>query len=247
MVLDLYLFRHGESEYNVLEATERAIIGGRSPHLDLTERGKAQARVLGEELRHRGVGFDHIYASPTVRAQKTARIVAGAIGFPADEILTSEALHEVSNGDWEGRCKDEVYTDEIVAKINTNNWEFCPPGGESQREVGNRMYNFVYKTFIKSQDLSSDKVIGLFTHGTAMKDLKAMITTREIMGVDEEMIRNAIRSCIENCAIVHFKYIPNDQKFAGWHEISWNEYGHLHGVGFKQEGYYPGRKVIHFQ
>lgn len=244
MTLDLYLFRHGESELNVKDIGNEATIGGRSPHINLSERGIQQAKALGHELKRRGTSFDYLYSSPTVRAEHTAKIVAGAIGFPADKILTSEALHEVSNGSWEGKLKKEVYTPEVIAQINANNWQFIPPNGESQQQVANRMYDFIYQNFIEKKDLSSNISVGLATHGTSMKDLRALILFREIMGVDENLVRNAIRSTIENCAIAQFKYIPQNQKMSGWHEISWNDHAHLYECGFQKEGYYSGRKLI---
>lgn len=244
MALDLYLFRHGESELNVKDLGNEATIGGRSPHLVLSERGIQQAKALGHELKRRWALFNYLYASPTVRAEHTAKSVADAVGFPVDKILTSEALHEVSNGSWEGKLKKEVYTPEVVAKINANNWQFTPPNGESQQQVANRMYNFVYQNFIEGKDLSSNVSVGLVTHGTSMKDLHALILFREIMGIDENLIRNAIRLTIENCAIAQFKYIPQDQKMSGWHEISWNDYAHLYECGFQKEGYYSGRKLV---
>lgn len=244
MTLDLYLFRHGESGHNAKDLGAEATIGGRSPHLVLSERGIKQAEALGAELKRRGVSLDCLYASPTVRSEQTARIIADTIGFPADRILTSEALHEVSNGSWEGRSKKEVYTPETTAQINANNWQFCPPSGESQQQAANRMYDFTFQNLIEGKDISSDVRAGFVTHGTVIKDFRALITVREIMGLDETLVRNAIRSCVENCSIAQFKYVPGGQKFAGWHEVSWNDHAHLYMPGFSQEGYFPGRKLV---
>lgn len=244
MTLDLYLFRHAESELNAKELGAEATIGGRSPHLKLSDFGERQAETLGNELKRKKISFDNLYSSPTIRANQTAKIVADIVGFPSDKILNSETLHEISQGDWENKLKKEIYTPEMTASINANNWQFSAPNGESQQQVGNRMYNFVYQNFINGKDLSLDTSIGLFTHGTSIKSLRALILFREIMGLDENLIRNSIRSSVENCSIAHLKYVPKGQKFEGWHEISWNEHAHLYNCGFKQEGYYSGRKLI---
>jgi broad specificity phosphatase PhoE len=72
--MDLFLARHGESEWIV--RGDQA--GFNSP---LTERGRQQARLLGRWLAA-NQKIDAIYASPLIRAKETAEIVAAELNLP---------------------------------------------------------------------------------------------------------------------------------------------------------------------
>jgi broad specificity phosphatase PhoE len=74
MVMNLFLARHGESEW-IVRGDEA---GFNSP---LTDRGRWQARLLGRWLAA-NQGIDAIYASPLIRARDTAEIVAAELGLP---------------------------------------------------------------------------------------------------------------------------------------------------------------------
>ena len=66
----IYFTRHGWSEWN--EANK--ICGGTD--IPLTEKGRAQARELGQKCLDEKLDFDTILASPLKRAYETAEIVA---------------------------------------------------------------------------------------------------------------------------------------------------------------------------
>ncbi|MEH1165680.1 histidine phosphatase family protein [Micromonospora sp. CPCC 205539] len=67
----LYLTRHGEQESAAME----------SPEAGLSERGRRQARLLGERLR--GRPFAAVHHSPLRRAAETAELVAASLpGVP---------------------------------------------------------------------------------------------------------------------------------------------------------------------
>ena len=68
----LYFTRHGETVWNV----ENKICG--MTDSPLTEKGRAQARELGEKLRTSGLRIDEILYSPLSRAADTARAIAEA-------------------------------------------------------------------------------------------------------------------------------------------------------------------------
>jgi phosphohistidine phosphatase len=68
----LWLLRHGDAE----EAGSRPDFERR-----LTARGERQSRAAGRALGRLGVGFEHAFASPRVRALATARIACGELGI----------------------------------------------------------------------------------------------------------------------------------------------------------------------
>jgi broad specificity phosphatase PhoE len=101
----LYVVRHGETEWNALDILQGHL---NSP---LTERGREQARLLGERFRH--VDIDGVFSSDLVRAQRTAEIA-----FLERELaaVTSDLLRERNWGEWDGRPAD-MFREEARALI----------------------------------------------------------------------------------------------------------------------------------
>lgn len=91
----LYVCRHGESQLNAA--------GRYSGQLDtpLTERGREQARVAGEQAG--ALEIDLIVASPLSRAAETARIIAEALGYDPAAIIAQPLAMERSYGALEGQ------------------------------------------------------------------------------------------------------------------------------------------------
>lgn len=71
--MKLYVTRHGETPMN---AAHR-VCG--LTNIDLTEKGIAQAKEAGRSLQDKGI--KRIIASPLLRAQHTARLIADEIGI----------------------------------------------------------------------------------------------------------------------------------------------------------------------
>lgn len=80
--MKLYVTRHGETPMN---AAHR-VCG--LTNIDLTEKGIAQAKEAGRSLQDKGI--KRIIASPLLRAQHTARLIADEIGI--DIIETEQQL-----------------------------------------------------------------------------------------------------------------------------------------------------------
>ena len=93
----VYFTRHGETVWNV----ENKICG--MTDSPLTEKGRAQARELGEKLRTSGLRIDEILYSPLSRAADTARAIAEATGIPA---RCEPRLREQCFGRYEGTPRD---------------------------------------------------------------------------------------------------------------------------------------------
>ena len=215
MALDLYLIRHAETEYNA----HNNLIGGQSNFLNLSERGKDQARVLGERLVKEGIRFDEIYSSTAERTQQTARIVLETIGFPIEWLVTTQELLELSQGDWEGKERCEMYTPAVLDEMKEKNWKFKAPNGESQSDVEDRVYSWVENTLLNRGDLT----VGVFGHGVATKCL-----LRRIMNSNPEL---TYRICINNCSISRLKYSHSGQHH-GWSLLKINDDAHLAEAGF---------------
>ena len=118
--------RHGETEY---EAEEMGVAGG-----SLTARGREQARELGERLRAERVAG--VVCSELSRAVQTAEIAAAALGLP---VRVREQLQEFAVGDYRGRPYDPEFFDEVLGGWLAGDLEPGVPGGETGREVVERV------------------------------------------------------------------------------------------------------------
>lgn len=87
-MIRLYILRHGKSSYDTDKDFDRG----------LTDRGKNDARVLGEFLKERGERPEFWFSSSAKRANKTAKLVNEASGFDAD-IHKSKKLYLASAGE----------------------------------------------------------------------------------------------------------------------------------------------------
>ena len=213
-MLKVYLIRHAESEGNV----NNHLIGGQSNHFKLTERGEKQAKLLGERLVRESVQFDQVYASTAVRARETARFACKGIGISVDQIRHTENLLELSQGEWEGQIRKNIYTPERLKKIRSNGYHFKAPGGESPFEVETRMFEW-FESACKNWDEENPMSIAAFSHGFAIKAL-----TCKIMNVDPSM---SWRTIIHNTAITCFQYRKET-----WYAERINDFGHLAGLEF---------------
>lgn len=92
MTTELYLVRHGETDWN----QQRRIQG--LTDIPLNETGRAQARATGRLLARRR--WDGVFASPLGRAFETATIISEELGLPDPEAI--DALVERNYGDAEG-------------------------------------------------------------------------------------------------------------------------------------------------
>ncbi len=89
--MKLFVTRHGETEWNV-----QSKVCGRTD-VDLTDKGRAQARALGEKLGDYKI--DLIISSPMRRALETSRIIGSGRDIP---IETDPRLIEQDYGIYEG-------------------------------------------------------------------------------------------------------------------------------------------------
>ncbi|KAH1151459.1 hypothetical protein GYH30_045123 [Glycine max] len=154
-VTEVFLISHGECELNLAPD----LVGGRCPAAALTANGKRHARALAVFLKSQGVRFSAVYSSPLDRARSTAVSVCKEVNFSEEQIQSTDALAEISQGNWEGCLRSEIYTPEIQGLIDRFQPDFTAPSGESLRQVEFRMIHFLNGTVLalheKLLDLSS--------------------------------------------------------------------------------------------
>ena len=128
----ILLARHGETAWNA----EGRYQG--QEDIPLSPVGEAQARSLGERLRH--VHIDRAVASPLRRALRTAEL---ALGDDRVGLLTTDAgLKEIAHGEWEGLLASEI-RERDAERLHA--WRHAPhevlmPQGESLQHVLDRAW-----------------------------------------------------------------------------------------------------------
>lgn len=85
---ELTLLRHAEALASSRDDRSR----------ELSQRGRGQARALGEALRERGFSPGAVLRSPAARAGATAEILLGALGLDP-EVVVAEGLYGASAGE----------------------------------------------------------------------------------------------------------------------------------------------------
>ncbi|MBR2047768.1 MAG: histidine phosphatase family protein [Oscillospiraceae bacterium] len=126
--MKLYVARHGETAWNA----ENRVCG--STELPLTDAGLAQAQLLAEKVKGRGI--TRIVSSPMLRAMQTAQPSAALLGLP---IEPEERFREQDYGIYEGAPRNDP-------GFLANKRLFCTryPKGESMMDLAARVYAALY-------------------------------------------------------------------------------------------------------
>ncbi len=174
----LVLVRHGQSEWNL----KNLFTGWRD--VELTPLGIQEAETGGQALAETGIKFDIAFTSDLKRAQNTLKIVLEKVGQPNLETIRNLALNERDYGDLSGLNKDdarEKWGEEQV-HIWRRSYDVPPPGGESLRDTGARVWPY-YMTEILPRVLRGEKVL-VAAHGNSLRALVMVLdrlTKEEIL------------------------------------------------------------------
>lgn len=161
----LVLVRHGQSDWNL----KNLFTGWRDP--DLTDLGIEEAKTGGKALAETGIKFDIAFTSVLTRAQKTLKLILDEIGQPGLETIRDQALNERDYGDLSGLNKDDARQKwgEEQVHIWRRSYDIPPPGGESLRDTGARVWPY-YLTEILPRVLRGEKVL-VAAHGNSLRSL----------------------------------------------------------------------------
>lgn len=160
MTTELYLIRHGETDWNLQHRIQGLT------DIPLNETGRQQAHAAGRLLA--GRGFDGVYCSPLSRARETATIIADELGLPAPGIV--DALVERDYGDAEGLTFAEVdrnYPDRAIV-----------PGQETREAVAERVLPALHGLAAAHPDES----LLVISHGGAIRSVLTSVQPEVVHG-----------------------------------------------------------------
>ena len=173
----LVLVRHGQSDWNL----KNLFTGWKDP--DLTELGIEEAKAGGKALADYGIKYDIAFTSDLVRAQHTLKIILDAVGQTDLATIKDQALNERDYGDLSGLNKDDARAKwgEEQVHIWRRSYDVPPPGGESLRDTGARVWPY-YLTEILPRVLRGEKVL-VAAHGNSLRSLVMVLDKLSREGV----------------------------------------------------------------
>ena len=165
----LALLRHGPTAWTA----ERRLQG--QTDIPLSPEGKAT--VLGWELPKEAAGFAWV-TSPLARARQTA-VLLGHGDAPVDARLV-----EMGFGDWEGRRIDDLRAElgPSMDALESRGIDFRAPGGESPRDVQQRLAPFLAETGRRGGGVIA------VTHKSVIRSLYARATGWPMLGRPPERL-----------------------------------------------------------
>ena len=184
---NLYIVRHGQTEWNVLEKFQGQL---NSP---LTENGIKKVEKTAEKLQN--IKFDAVYTSELERTVKTAEIILEKNNFEkkkkVEEKLKLKKLSELNEiyfGKWQGMDFKEIF--EKYPKEAHN--YFYDVKNYCAKNIGGEELNDGLKRFLSGLKKITDNYdsgnILIVTHGTVLELFFNYIDNKEANDLDERKL-----------------------------------------------------------
>lgn len=193
LVKDIYLIRHGETEYN-----RKGVVQGSGIDADLNELGQKQAEAFF--AHYQDLPIDKIYTSALKRTHQS---VKGFIdkGLPWEQ---HEGLNEISWGNKEGKSpntEDDLYYKNLTKTWREGNVHVQSEEGESPMEVLERQKPVVNLLLSRPEE----KAILIAMHGRAMRVLLTHLFNAPLHHMDNY--------AHQNLCLYHLQYDYTAQAF----------------------------------
>lgn len=182
----IYVFRHGETDWNAVHR-----IQGRED-VPLNEHGREQAHEAGRAVKGK-IDPAFFLVSPLSRSRDTAEIIAGYLGV--SDFYTEPDLTECEYGDMSGKIVEDIYD------------AVCP--GEEPKELASARFLGVLDRYVKQ----TDRDFALVSHGGTINAALYAISGGKV-GTGITKLRNADITVLEYASgsyrIVRFDVLPEE-------------------------------------
>lgn len=153
----LFIIRHGQTDWNVIEKIQGQI------DIPLNDTGIKQAQLVASFLKNKNLSPHALYSSDLQRAHQTAQQISPLFSL---NIITTQHLRERHVGILQGLTKKQVH------EMHGTHWENAldtEHGGESKTEFVQRLTNELSR--ISKNHLNESVII--VTHGHAIRQFIA--------------------------------------------------------------------------
>lgn len=176
--MKIYFIRHGETVWNTLK-----IFQG-SSNSPLTEKGREQAKKLGEKLKN--TEFTNFYSSPMGRTIETSQLIIGDRNIKIEFI---EEFKEISVGRMEGVPREKFEKDfpEQYHNFFFNPKDYDPTSfdGETYPHLLERVQIGLNKII---QNHKKDDIVAVVSHGVTLKAIFKIIKNMSFEELGEDPV-----------------------------------------------------------
>ena len=185
------LVRHG------LTASTGQLLTGWTPGVGLDERGRAQAKALGERIA--AVPLDAVVTSPLDRCRQTTDEILAARGGQAPAPAVDAQVGECRYGDWTGKPLAELAKDPLwpVVQAHPSAVRFPGPEGESMLDMQHRAVSAIRQW---NERLGPDATYLICSHGDVIKAIVA-----DSLGLHLDQCQRIIA---DPCSLTVINYTP---------------------------------------
>lgn len=162
--MTVILLRHGRSTANTA-----LTLAGRTPGVELDDRGWSQARDLCRRLE--GLPVEAVIRSPLRRCRQTVEPLAEVLGLEPE---IDDGLIEVDYGDWTGRALSELAKEHIWSVVQQHPSSAAFPQGESLAQMAIRAVSAIRMHDRRLADAAGRDVLWVAcSHGDVIKAILA--------------------------------------------------------------------------
>lgn len=182
------LIRHGRTTANA-----SGVLAGRTPGVDLDERGREQAAALAKRIAE--IPLTAVVSSPLERTRQTAEaLLADRVDIP---LHLEPGLIECDYGDWSGRELKTLAKEQLWKVVQTHPAAAAFPGGESMAAMSARAVAAVRQW---NEALGANAVYAVVTHGDLIKAIAA-----DALGMHLDLFQ---RIQADPCSVTAINYTP---------------------------------------
>ncbi|WP_426516716.1 histidine phosphatase family protein [Diaminobutyricibacter sp. McL0618] len=220
----LLLIRHGESTANVAATTaeltgeETIAVSSRDADVPLSPLGERQAVSLAPRLEAdfgAAAGPPLVWASPYLRAIRTAQLALGDIPFGIDERLRDRELGIIDA--LTARGVEARLPDEAARRRWLGKFYYRPPGGEAWTDVALRL-----RSFMRDVESTPDRSLVLFTHDAVVSLFLYVLLGWTEQQLDEFLLTRVVGNASVTTLV---------RDIAGWRVETFSDDTHLAQAG----------------